>query len=384
MKSTNTMNVANIKVIGMGGGGCNAITRMVQNGIGGVEFIGMNTDAQALAITEAPTKIQIGVKLTRGLGAGGDPAIGSKAAEESREEIRQVLGGADMVFVTAGMGGGTGTGGAPVIAEMAKEIGALTIGVVTRPFTFEGMPRRQSAEEGIRRLSQHVDTLIIIPNDRLLALCDHKVLAIEAFKMADEALRQGVASIAEIINVPGVINVDFADVKAVMKDAGPAWMSIGKAGGQNRAIDSAKAAIASPLLDVSIEGATGVLFSIAGGDTLTLHEINEAAEVISKAVDAEAKIIFGVRFDPSLNNEVKIILIATGFTSRVGPVAPKDEDIKALLHRMQDESELDIPSFIRSPLNMRRNKMLSREPSKGEPAEKSSAVSRSPYYDKRS
>lgn len=372
MKSSPSMNIARIKVCGIGGGGCNAITRMVQAGIEGVEFIAMNTDAQALAIGEAPTKIQIGVKLTRGLGAGGDPNIGAKAAEESKEEIRQVVNGADMVFVTAGMGGGTGTGGAPVIAQMAKESGALTIGVVTRPFTFEGVPRRHAAEEGISRLSQHVDTLIIIPNDRLLALCDHKVLATESFKMADDALRQGVSSIAEIINVPGTINVDFADVRAVMKDAGPAWMSIGKAGGQNRAIDAAKNAIASPLLDVSIEGAKGVLFNVTGGENLTLHEVNEAAEVISKAVDPEAKIIFGVRFEPAMNNEVKIILIATGFTSRMGAdTAPKDEDIRALLHNMQDESELEIPSFIRDPLNIRRRNMLSRESAQNEATAKS-------------
>src|SRR3972149_6277218 len=253
MKSSPSINIARIKVVGIGGGGCNAVTRMVQAGIEGIEFITMNTDAQALAIADAPTKIQIGVKLTRGLGAGGDPSVGAKAADE-----------------------------------------------------------------GISRLSQHVDTLIIIPNDRLLALCDHKVLATESFKMADDALRQGVSSIAEIINVPGTINVDFADVRSVMKEAGPAWMSIGKAGGQNRAIDAAKNAIASPLLDVSIEGAKGVLFNVTGGENLTLHEVNEAAEVISKAVDPEAKIIFGVRFDPSMNNEVKIILIATGFTSRLG------------------------------------------------------------------
>ena len=367
MKSSPSMNIARIKVVGIGGGGCNAVTRMVQAGIEGVEFIAMNTEAQSLAIGEAPTKIQIGVKLTRGLGAGGDPNVGAKAAEESKEEIRQVINGADMVFVTAGMGGGTGTGGAPIVAQMAKESGALTIGVVTRPFTFEGAPRRQAAEEGISRLSQHVDTLIIIPNDRLLALCDHKVLATESFKMADDALRQGVSAIAEIINVPGTINVDFADVRAVMKDAGPAWMSIGKAGGQNRAIDAAKNAIASPLLDVSIEGARGVLFNVTGGENLTLHEVNEAAEVISKAVDPEAKIIFGVRFDPTMNNEVKIILIATGFTSRMGAdKGPKDEDIKALLHSMQDESELEIPSFIRDPLNMRRRNMLTRESMKND------------------
>jgi len=350
-----------IKVIGVGGGGCNAITRMVQAGIEGVEFIAMNTDAQALAMGEAPTKIQIGVKLTRGLGAGGDPTVGAKAAEESKEEIRQVVNGADMVFVTAGMGRGTGTGGAPVVAQMAKESGALTIGVVTRPFTFEGVPRRNSAEEGIARLSQHVDTLIIIPNDRLLALCDHKVLATESFRMADDALRQGVASIAEIINVPGTINVDFADVKAITKDAGPSWIAMGQGNGPARAIDAAKAAIASPLLDISIEGARGVLFNVTGGENLTLHEVNEAAEVISKAVDPEAKIIFGVRFDPSMNNEVKIILIATRFTSRLGgDTTPKDEDIRVLLHSMQDESELEIPSFIRF-LNMRRRQMLTRE-----------------------
>ena len=350
---------AKIKVIGLGGGGCNAITRMVREGIQGVEFIAMNTDAQALAITEAPTHIQLGEKLTRGLGVGGDQALGQKAAEESRDELKQLVSGADMVFITCGMGGGTGTGAIPVITELAKQSGALTIAVVTKPFTFEGVNRCQVAEEGIARLIGKVDTLIIIPNDRLLDLCDRKAGVDNAFKLADDVLRHGVQAIAEVITVPGLINLDFADVKAVMKDAGPAWMSIGAGSSKNRAIDAAQEALSSSLLDVSIHGAKGVLFNIVGGSSLTLFEVNEAAEVIKQAVDPEANIIFGVAHDPSMDNEVRITLIATGFISKTGlPGASQDDELTQLLKDLKRDEELDIPSFLRRPLFNQRRQMM--------------------------
>ncbi|OGN86973.1 MAG: cell division protein FtsZ, partial [Chloroflexi bacterium RBG_13_46_9] len=260
---------ARIKVVGLGGAGCNAVTRMVREQIRGVEFVAMNTDAQQLAFTEAAVRVQLGERLTRGMGAGGDYTIGAKAAEESRDLIKEVLTGADMVFVTAGMGGGTGTGSAPIVAEIAKQSGALTISIVTRPFSFEGNYRRKTAEAGIENLQEKVDTLVIIPNDRLLQLCDQKASVDMAFKLADEVLHHGVQAIAEVITVPGLINLDFADIRTIMKDAGPAWMSIGKGTGPNRAIDAAKQALASPLLDVSMEGAKGVLFNITGGSSLT-------------------------------------------------------------------------------------------------------------------
>ncbi len=348
-KTSFVPNPAKIKVLGLGGGGCNAITRMVQEEIQGVDFIGINTDAQALLLTEAPVRIQIGEKLTRGLGVGGDHLMGLKAAEQSRDELRECVSGADMVFITAGMGGGTGTGAATVVAELAKEAHALTIAVVTKPFAFEGAHRREVALEGIARLLDKVDTLIVIPNDRLLSLCDNKTAVGNAFKIADDVLRHGVQSIAEVITVPGVINLDFADVKAVMKDAGPAWMSIGHGSGQNRAIDAARAALASPLLDVSMEGAKGVLFNVCGGSSLTLFEVNEAAEVIGKAVDPEANIIFGVVFDPKMDNEVRITLICTGFVTSRGPKIRKDEELRQLLQSMEGEHELDVPTFLRRP-----------------------------------
>jgi cell division protein FtsZ len=350
---------AKIKVIGLGGGGCNAITRMVKEGIQGVEFIAMNTDAQALAITEAPTRVQLGEKLTRGLGVGGDHNIGQKAAEESRDELKQIVAGADMVFVTCGMGGGTGTGAITTVAEIAKQSGALTIAVVTKPFAFEGSHRCHVADDGIMRLLGKVDTLIIIPNDRLLDLCDQKAGVDNAFKMADDVLRHGVQAIAEVITVPGMINLDFADVKAVMQDAGPAWMSIGNSSSKNRAVDAAKAALASSLLDVSIQGAMGVLFNVVGGTNLTLFEVNEAAEVIKQAVDPEANIIFGVVHDPSLGDEIRITLIATGFTSKTGfEGASQDEELTQLLKELKKEGELDIPSFLRRPLFNQRRQTL--------------------------
>ncbi len=358
-KTSFVANPANIKVIGLGGGGCNAITRMVREEVQGVEFIAMNTDAQHLAITEAPTRIQLGEKLTKGLGVGGDHVMGQKAAEESSDELKQIVTGADMVFITSGMGGGTGTGAAPTIAEISKQSGALTIAVVTKPFTFEGSNRRQVAEQGIVRLLGKVDTLIIIPNDRLLDLCDQKTPVDNAFKLADDVLYHGVQAIAEVITVPGMINLDFADVKAVMKEAGPAWMSIGIGTGKDRAVNAAKEALASPLLDVSIEGSKGVLFNIVGGSSLTLFEINEAAEIIKQAVDPDANIIFGVAHDPTMDNEIRITLVATGFTSKIGiPGANQEEELTQLLKNMKSEEELDVPSFLRRPLFSHRRQAI--------------------------
>ncbi len=350
-KTSFVANPAKIKVIGLGGGGSNAITRMVREEIQGVEFIAMNTDAQALSITEAPTRIQLGEKLTRGLGVGGDHALGQRAAEESGDELRELVAGADMVFITGGMGGGTGTGAAPVIADIAKQSGALTIAVVTKPFSFEGNHRCQVANEGITRLLGKVDTLIIIPNDRLLDLCDQKTGVDNAFKLADDVLRHGVQAIAEVITTPGLINLDFADVKSVMKDAGPAWMSMGRGSGQNRAIDAANQALASPLLDVSINGSKAVLFNVVGGSSLTLFEVNEAADVIGQAVDPDANIIFGVAQDPDMENEVRITLVATGFISKLGLTgAGQEDELTQLLKGLKTEEELDVPSFLRRPL----------------------------------
>lgn len=350
-KTSFAANPAKIRVLGLGGGGSNAITRMVREGIQGVEFIAMNTDVQALAITEAPMRIQLGEKLTKGLGVGGDHVLGQKAAEENRDEIKELVTGADMVFLTAGMGGGTGTGAAPVVAEIAKQSGALTIAVVTKPFSFEGAHRAQVADEGLCRLIDKVDTLIIIPNDRLLALCDQKTGVDSAFKLADDVLRHGVQAIAEVIVTPGLINLDFADVKAVMKDAGPAWMSIGKGTGQNRAVEAAKQALASPLLDVSINGSKAVLFNVVGGSSLTLFEVNEAADVIKQAVAPDANIIFGVAHDPTMDSEVRITLIATGFTAKLGITgAGQEDELTQLLKGIKSEDELDVPSFLRRPL----------------------------------
>ena len=352
-------NPARIKVIGLGGGGSNAITRMVREEIQGVEFIAMNTDAQALALTEAPIRIQLGEKISRGLGVGGDHALGQKAAEETRDELREVVTGADMVFITAGMGGGTGTGAAPVIAETSKSSGALTIAIVTKPFNFEGTRRCKVADEGIANLLDKVDTLIIIPNDRLLSLCDNQTDVDAAFRMADDVLKHGVQAISEVITVPGLINLDFADVKAVMKDAGPAWMSIGVGTGKNRAIDAAKEALASPLLDVSLDGSNGVLFNVVGGDSLTLFEVNEAAEVIKEAVDPEANIIFGVARDPEMDKDIRITLIATGFSSKVGmPGSDRDDELNRMLQGMKSEEEMDMPSFLRRPLFSHRRQSI--------------------------
>ncbi len=311
--------IARIKVIGVGGGGGNAVNRMIQSDLLGVEFWTINTDAQALSHSEAATRLQIGQKLTRGLGAGGNPAIGQKAAEESRDDIAAALEGADLVFITAGMGGGTGTGAAPVVAEIAKEMGALTIGVVTRPFLFEGRRRSNQAEEGVNSLQGRVDTLIIIPNDKLLAVISDQTPVQEAFRMADDILRQGVQGISDIITIPGLVNVDFADVRAVMADAGSALMGIGIASGKSRAREAAQAAISSPLLESSIEGAKGVVLNITGGDDLTLHEVNAAAETIYEVVDPNANIIFGAVIDERLQGEIRITVIATGFSGDMQP-----------------------------------------------------------------
>ncbi|MBN1190694.1 MAG: cell division protein FtsZ [Dehalococcoidales bacterium] len=339
---------AKIKVVGMGGAGCNAITRMVREQIRGVEFIAMNTDSSHLEITEAPTRIALGEKLTRGLGAGGDHNIGRRSAEETRDEIKQALAGSDMVFLAAGMGGGTGTGSISVVAEMAKQSGALTIATVTKPFAFEGSRRMQVAEEGISQLLAKVDTLIIVPNDRLLQLSDNKTSVDGAFKLADEILCHAVQAIAEVITVPGLVNLDFADIRAIMKDAGPAWMSMGRGSGQNRAVNAAKEALASPMLDVSITGAKGVLFNVAGGSNLTLYEVNDAAKIIGEAVDPEANIIFGVNVDPNMGNEVRLTLIATGFASRDQiSGAARDKEINKVLKSLKTEEDLSVPAYMR-------------------------------------
>jgi len=309
----NLESAARIVVLGVGGGGSNAVNRMIQAGVRGVEFVAVNTDMQALTRSDAGSRIHIGEKLTRGLGAGGNPNVGEKAAEESAEQIADLLRDADMVFIAAGMGGGTGTGAAPVIASISKDLGVLTVGVVTKPFTFEGRQRAKNAEEGISVLKERVDTLITIPNDRLLEVIDRKTTLEQAFMEVDDVLRQGIQGISELITEPGLINLDFADVKSIMSDSGGALMAIGRGTGETRAQDAARMAISSPLLDISMDGAKGVLLNITGGEDLALTEINEAAEVIAQSADPEANIIFGAVIDPSLENEVKITVIATGF-----------------------------------------------------------------------
>ena len=308
-----TPNFARIKVIGVGGGGGNAVNRMIEADVQGVEFISVNTDAQALLNSDAPVAVRLGDKLTKGLGAGGRPEIGERAAEESLDTLSEVLRGSDMVFITAGMGGGTGSGASPVIAKLARETGALTVGVVTRPFDFEGARRKRVADESIANLKEFVDALITIPNQRLLQIVDPKTPFSEAFRIADDVLRQGIQGISDLIIQPGMINLDFADVKSIMRDAGSALMAIGRGTGETRTVDAARAAIESPLLEMSIDGATGVLYNITGGTDLTLVEINEAAEVIRSAADDEAEIIFGTSVDETLGRDVAITLIATGF-----------------------------------------------------------------------
>lgn len=337
---------AAIKVIGVGGGGNNAVNRMITSGLKGVEFISINTDAQALVHALAPNRIQIGEKLTKGLGAGANPDIGEKAAQESREEIVKALRGADMVFVTAGMGGGTGTGAAPVVAECAKEVGALTVGVVTKPFAFEGRRRQSQAEQGTAKLKEKVDTLITIPNDRLMQVVDKRTPITEAFRIADDVLRQGVQGISDLIAVPGLINLDFADVKTIMMEQGSALMGIGIGSGDNRAVVAAEAAIKSPLLETSIEGARGVLLNITGGPNLGLFEVNEAAEIIAGAADPEANIIFGSVIDEEFGDEVRVTVIATGFDAKPTKQMPPGggETTKFEPFRNPD---LDIPAWMR-------------------------------------
>jgi cell division protein FtsZ len=365
-------NFAKIKVVGVGGGGQNAVNRMIEEGIQGVEFISVNTDAQALMLSNAPLRLRIGDKLTKGLGSGGNPEVGQRAAEESREEVKEVLEGADMVFITAGMGGGTGSGASPVIAGIARDLGALTIGVVTRPFTFEGAHRRRSAEGAMDQLKRNVDTLIAIPNDRLLQVVDKKVSINQAFRTADDVLRQGIQGISELITIPGLINLDFADVRSVMLQGGAALMAIGKGTGENRAKDAAQQAIHSALLDVSIDGARAILLNIKGGSDLGLLEVNEAAELIRASAHPECNIIFGAVLDPNLKDEIHLTVIATGFdrpelpdaseypqrghegrqapsrpeTGRPAPPANNDYKVRTF-----EREDLDIPSFLRRSRN---------------------------------
>jgi cell division protein FtsZ len=340
---------ADIKVLGVGGGGSNAVNRMLEAGLRGVEFVAINTDAQALMLSNAPTRIRIGDKLTKGLGSGGNPAVGEKAAEESRDEVGQVLDGSDMVFITAGMGGGTGTGASPIIASIARELGALTIGVVTRPFRFEGVQRAKVAEDGLDRLKEQVHTLIVVPNDRLLQIVDKKASIETAFRVADDVLRQGVQGISEVITVPGMINVDFADVRSVMSEGGNALMGIGRASGDERAVEAAKQAISSPLLDVTIDGARGVLFNICGGANLALYEVEEAANIIRERADTSANIRFGAVIDESLGDEIQITVIATGFHAQAR-TQPRPFAARKTLEfpvRSFDSEDLDIPAFLR-------------------------------------
>lgn len=329
---------ANIKVIGVGGGGSNAVNRMIDSGLQGVDFLVANTETQALDNSKADTKIQLGEKLTKGLGAGANPQVGEEAAQESREEITKALQGSDMVFVTAGMGGGTGTGAAPIVAECAREMGALTVGVVTKPFTFEGKRRKNQADKGIEMLTSKVDTIIVIPNDKLLQVVDKKTPLNEAFRTADDVLRQGIKGISDLITVPGLINLDFADVKTIMTNQGEALMGIGIGEGENRAVDAAKMAINSPLLETSIEGAKGILLNITGSGDLSLFEINEAAEIISEAADPEANIIFGSVIDENLGDRVQITVVATGFGAQ-----PKTGAVKSPFGTVGPE----IPTFMK-------------------------------------
>jgi cell division protein FtsZ len=347
--------LAVIKVVGVGGGGTNAVNRMVDAGLSGVEFIAVNTDAQALMMTDADVKIQVGAQATRGLGAGADPEIGLAAAQESRDELKEALKGADMVFITAGEGGGTGTGGAPIVAELGQEIGALTVGVVTRPFAFEGRKRAEQAERGVDQLRDRVDTLIVIENDRLLQVVERQTSVVEAFRMADDILRQGVQGITDLITEPGLVNLDFADVRTIMRDAGSALMGIGRASGENRAAEAARIAVSSPLLEASIEGATGILLNITGGSDIGLFEVNEAAEVVTGAADQNANVIFGAVIDDSLREEVQVTVIATGFGGRGGRRARRRESAPEAPVPASSPSQgfdvshevLDVPSFLR-------------------------------------
>ncbi len=363
---------ARIKVVGVGGGGSNAVNRMIAEGLQGIDFITVNTDAQALQLSNAPTRVRIGDKVTRGLGAGGNPETGRKAAEESAEELYEVLKGSDMVFVTAGLGGGTGTGAVPIVAQIAKEVGALTIGVVTRPFTFEGMKRQQSAEGGANKLKEHADTLIVIPNDRLLQIVDKHASLQDAFRLADDVLRQGIQGISELITVPGLINLDFADVRTIMSEGGAALMAVGQASGEDRARIAAEAAISSQLLDITIDGARGILFNVTGGPNMTLFEVNQAAAIIKETAHPDVNLIFGAVLDPNMDDNIRITVIATGFERAGLSVRPPErikEDYPMLrtnmpaaklerpapspapaefAPRMLNTDDLDVPAFLRN------------------------------------
>lgn len=342
-------NFAQIRVVGIGGGGSNAVNRMIEEGLRGVEFIAVNTDAQALMLSDAPLRLRIGEKLTKGLGSGGDPEIGLKAAEESSDELYEALKGSDMVFLTAGIGGGTGTGASPIIGQIAKEVGALTIGVVTKPFTFEGRRRQQVAEEGIEELKEQVDTLIVIPNDRLLEIVDKKASIQQAFGVADDVLRQGIQGISELITVPGLINLDFADVRSIMAEGGAALMAIGRASDDNRAVEAAQAAISSSLLDITIDGARGILFNVTGGPDLSLFEVNQAAEIIKETAHPDVNIIFGAVIDPEMEDHIQITVIATGFdaTDQRKPTAAAAKQAVEFPVRTFDREDIDIPAFLR-------------------------------------
>ena len=352
MLDAGTSYLAVIKVAGIGGGGTNAVNRMINSGLQGVEFIAINTDAQALQMTDADQKIHIGEKITRGLGAGADPKIGAEAAEENKTEIEEALRGADMVFVTAGKGGGTGTGAAPIVAKIARDSGALTVGVVTRPFAFEGRRRATFAEEGIKRLKENVDSLIIIPNDRLLQVAEKRTSMMDAFKMADDILRKGVQGITDLITVPGLINLDFADVRTIMQDSGSALMGIGESSSENRGAEAAKLAISSPLLEASIDGATGIILNITGGPDLGLFEVNEAAEIVHNAAHQDANLIFGAVIDDTFGEKVSVTVIATGFDQRLA-TAQRRAERPAAEPRGEEETPapegdvLDIPAFLR-------------------------------------
>jgi len=357
---------ARIKVVGVGGGGCNAVDRMIDEGLQGVEFVAVNTDAQALMLSKANRRVRVGEKVTRGLGSGGDPETGRKAAEESAEELYEVMRGSDMVFITSGMGGGTGTGGAPIVAQIAKEVGALTIGVVTRPFTFEGSRRIQSAEAGITKLKEQADTLIVIPNDRLLQIVDKRANLQSAFRMADDVLRQGVQGISELITVPGLINLDFADVRTIMSEGGAALMAVGIGKGEDSARVAAEQAISSQLLDITIDGARGILFNVTGGPELTLFEVNQAAAIIKETAHPDVNLIFGAVIDPTLKDVVRITVIATGFertgvprrvvepiVTEVHPAVtpasiPMSQPAREFQPRAFNTEDLDIPTFLRN------------------------------------
>ena len=365
---------ARIKVVGVGGGGCNAVNRMIDEGLQGIEFVAVNTDAQVLVTSKAQTKVRIGDKTTRGLGAGGNPEVGKKSAEESSEELYETLKGSDMVFVTSGLGGGTGTGAAPIVAQIAKEVGALTIGVVTRPFTFEGARRQQNAEQGIANLKEHADTLIVIPNDRLLQIVDKKATLQDSFRAADDVLRQGIQGISELITTPGMINLDFADVRTIMSEGGAALMAVGRASGEDRAQKAAEMAISSQLLDITIDGARGILFNVTGGPSLTLFEVNQAAAIIKETAHPDVNLIFGAVIDPNMGDDIRITVIATGFDRAsarptFARAASRLEDTRTIQRpqindteevsvasngsstfqpRVLNTNELDVPAFLRN------------------------------------